>query len=240
MRAAAGTTLHQRIRADIEKRILKGTWRPGHRIPFEHELMEQYGCARMTVNKALSSLAAAGLIVRRRRVGSFVAEPRAHSAVLEIPDIRADITSRGQNYSLKLLSRKRRKPAARHVDERKLAANGDLLALRCLHMANGRPFALEDRLISLATVPEANEVDFSVEPPGSWLLGHVPWTQAEHRISAINADADVAAALEVARNSACLTLERRTWRGSADITHVRQIFPGTGFDLVARFAPQGK
>ena len=66
------------------------------------------------------------------------------------------------------------------------------------------------------------------------------WTEAEHRISAINADTDIAAALEVARNCACLTLERRTWRGSADITHVRQIFPGTGFDLVARFAPQGK
>jgi GntR family histidine utilization transcriptional repressor len=194
----------------------------------------------MTVNKALSSLVAAGLIVRRRRVGSFVAEPRAHSAVLEIPDIRADVTLRGQHYSLKLLSRKRRKAAARHADEQKLAANGELLDLRCLHMADGRPFALEERLISLATVPEANEVDFAVEPPGSWLLGHVPWTEAEHRISAINADGDIAAALEVPRNCACLTLERRTWRGGADITHVRQIFPGSGFDLVARFAPQAK
>ncbi len=202
--------------------------------------MEQYGCARMTVNKALSSLAAAGLIVRRRRVGSFVAEPRAHSAVLEIPDIRADVTARGQAYALKLLSRKRRKPGARRAEERRLAADGELLALRCLHLANGRPFALEERLISLATVPEANEVDFSIEPPGSWLLGHVPWTQAEHRISAINADADVATALQVPRNSACLALERRTWRGTADITHVRQVFPGTAFDLVARFAPQGR
>jgi GntR family histidine utilization transcriptional repressor len=232
-------TLHRRIRADIERRILRGSWRPGHRIPFEHELMTQYGCARMTVNKALSSLVADGLIVRRRRVGSFVAEPRAHSAVLEIPDIRADVTSRGQTYSLKLLSRKRRKPAPRDADEQKLAADGALLALRCLHMANGRPFALEERLISLAIVPEADHVDFSVEPPGSWLLGHVPWTEAEHRISAVNADANIAAALEVARNTACLTLERRTWRGSVDITHVRQVFPGTGFDLVARFAPRG-
>ncbi len=240
MRSADRSTLHQRIRADIEKRILKGSWRPGHRIPFEHELMEQYDCARMTVNKALSSLAAAGLIVRRRRVGSFVAEPRAHSAVLEIPDIRADVTARGQDYALRLLSRKRRKPAARRADEQKLAADGELLAIRCLHLANGRPFALEERLISLATVPEASDVDFSVEPPGSWLLGHVPWTEAEHRISAINADEETAAALEVPRNSACLTLERRTWRGTADITHVRQVFPGTSFDLVARFAPQGK
>jgi GntR family transcriptional regulator, histidine utilization repressor len=240
MTSSDRSTLHKRIRADIEKRILKGVWRPGHRIPFEHELMEQYGCARMTVSKAIASLVTAGLIIRRRRVGSFVAEPRTHSAVLEIPDIRADVTARGQHYSIKLLARKRRKAAARRADEQKLAADGELLALRCLHLANGRPFALEERLISLATVPEAEGVDFAVEPPGSWLLGHVPWTEAEHRISAINADDDIAAALEVARNSACLALERRTWRGSADITHVRQVFPGTSFDLVARFAPRGK
>ncbi len=233
-------TLHQRIRADIERRILSGAWRPGHRVPFEHELIAQYGCARMTVSKAMSSLVAAGLIVRRRRSGSFVAEPRVHSAVLEIPDIRADVIARGQAYSLRLLFRRRRKPAARHVEEQQLAASGDLLALRCLHLANGAPFALEERLISLATVPEAEAVDFSVEPPGSWLLGHVPWTEAEHRIRAINADSEIATALSVAPNSACLALERRTWRGAQHITQVRQIFPGIGFDLVARFAPQAK
>jgi GntR family histidine utilization transcriptional repressor len=232
------SSLHRRIRADIESRILTGTWRPGHRVPFEHELMARYGCARMTVNKAMASLVQAGLIVRRRRVGSFVAEPRAQSAVLEIPDIRADVVSRGQTYSLELLSRRRRKPLSRHPEELKLAAKGELLALRCLHRANGEPFALEERLISLASVPEAGDVDFSVEPPGSWLLGHVPWTEAEHRISAINADDETAAALNVAPRAACLALERRTWRGSAHITHVRQIFPGTGFDLVARFAPR--
>lgn len=51
------STLHQRIRADIGERIRSGAWSPGHRIPFEHELMAQYGCSRMTVNKALSPLA---------------------------------------------------------------------------------------------------------------------------------------------------------------------------------------
>jgi GntR family histidine utilization transcriptional repressor len=66
---------------------------------------------------------------------------------LEIPDITADVTARGQDYALKLLSRKRRKPAGRRPDEQKLAADGKLLALRCLHMANRRPFAPEERLI---------------------------------------------------------------------------------------------
>jgi GntR family transcriptional regulator, histidine utilization repressor len=237
-RASESDTLPRRIRAEIEKRILSGEWRPGDRIPFEHELMAQYGCARMTVNKAIASLADSGLIVRRRRAGSFVAQPRIHSVVLEIPDIQADITSRGEQYGLKLLSRRRRKPASSRPEEKELAGKGDLLALRCLHLANGRPFALEDRLISLASVPDAESVDFAVEPPGTWLLGHVPWTQAEHRITAVNADRDTAATLDIEERTACLALERRTWRASEHITHVRQIFPGSHYDLVARFAPR--
>ncbi|MCF3948855.1 GntR family transcriptional regulator, partial [Acidiphilium iwatense] len=78
--------LHQRIIADLEAKILSGEWPPGYRIPFEHQLVAHYGCARMTVNKAISTLTAAGLIVRRRRAGSFVASPPVQSAVLQIPD----------------------------------------------------------------------------------------------------------------------------------------------------------
>lgn len=238
VRAVEPDTLHRRIRAEIEKRILSGEWRPGDRIPFEHELMAQYGCARMTVNKAIASLAEEGLIVRRRRAGSFVAQPRIHSVMLEIPDIQAEITARGERYGLKLLARRRRKPVGSRPDEKELAGKGDLLVLRCLHLANERPFALEDRLISLASVPEAQNIDFAAEPPGSWLLGHVPWTQAEHRITAVNADRETAETLDIEVRTACLALERRTWRGDEHITHVRQVFPGTHYDLIARFAPR--
>lgn len=231
-------TLHERIRAEIEDRILTGLWKPGHRIPYEHELTAQFGCARMTVNKAIASLVDAGLIVRRRRVGSFVAQPRIHSAVLAIPDIQAEIAGRGAVYGLKLLSRQRRKPARAQPEELKLAEGGDLLVLRCLHMADGQPFALEDRQISLAAVPEAEAADFSAVPPGTWLLDHVPWTEAEHRIAAINADAETARLLAVAEGTACLVLERQTWRGERHVTHVRQLFPGESYDLIARFTPR--
>ncbi|MEI2559189.1 GntR family transcriptional regulator, partial [Acinetobacter pittii] len=88
----------KRIRLDIETRILTGEWPPGHRIPFEHQLMARYRCSRMTVNKALSELAQADLIERRRRAGSFVRRPQHMSAVLKIADIRAEITALGRAY----------------------------------------------------------------------------------------------------------------------------------------------
>lgn len=229
--------LHLRIRADIEARILSGAMRPGERIPYEHELMAQYGCSRMTVSKALGALAAAGLIERRRRLGSFVRRPAGLSAVLQIPDIRAEITARGEAYGLRLLARSLRKagPAARAALG--VPAGTRVLALTCLHLADGEPFAFEERLMNLALVPEAAEADFTAEPPGTWLLRHVPWSETEHRIGAEGASDTVAEALGLPPGAACLVVRRRTFRDSGTITAVTMTYPGHRHALVARFTP---
>ncbi|NBW08551.1 MAG: histidine utilization repressor [Caulobacteraceae bacterium] len=230
-------TLHRRIYAELEGRILSGDWAPGSRIPFEHELTAQYGCSRMTVNKAISELAGRGLVTRRRRAGTFVAQPRAHAAILSIPDLGAEIAERGQTYAFRLLDRQAREP--RTTEERQLAAGGPLLELAGLHLADGAPFALERRLIALAAVPEAAVADFSLMPPGAWLLDSAPWTEAEHRISAIGAAGGDARLLGLKPGTACLCVDRRTWRDGQGVTQVRQTFPGDRYDLVARFSPRG-
>ena len=232
-------SLHQRIRTDIEARILSGTWSPGHRIPFEHELMSEYGCARMTVNKALYSLAEAGLIERHRRAGSFVKRPNHHSAVLAIPDIRAEILALGKTYRYELLfSRQRR---ATKADRQLMAvpATARILVLRCRHFAGRRPFALEYRRIVIDEVPDIAEADLATEPPGTWLLRHIPWHTAEHQIAAIGAGADIAPLLGIPPGTACLVVDRRTWRMGATITAVRTWFPGDLQKLVTRFTPTG-
>jgi GntR family histidine utilization transcriptional repressor len=86
LRTTDKPTLYKQIRLDIERRILTGEWAPGHRIPFEHELMARYGCSRMTVSKALSELAQADLIERRRRAGTFVCRPKFLSALTRRPE----------------------------------------------------------------------------------------------------------------------------------------------------------
>lgn len=237
--ASAAATLHQRIRDDIQGRILRGDWVPGHRVPSEHDLMAEYACSRMTVNKALTQLAAAGLIERRRRAGSFVARPHPHleQVALQIPDIEAEVRARGLDYRFELLLRELRRPHAHLAEEQALGQGGTVLAMDSRHLADGQPFALERRLIDPQAVPAAAEQDFAAQAPGSWLLRHVPWTRAEHRISAVNADAVQAQRLEVAAGTACLVIERRTWRGEQPVTWVRQLFLGSFYDLVARFTP---
>lgn len=231
------TTLNERIRQDFEARILSGELAPGDRLPTEQTLMAHYGCSRMTVNKALTGLAGAGLVERRKKAGSFVARPRVHSMVLDIPDLAQQVADSGRRYGFRLTGREVRR--SRKADAERISRAGRLLELDGVHEADGAPFAVEHRLVSVDAVPDIETVDFEAQAPGGWLLRHVPWTEAETRILAVGADAAEAAALGIATGAPCLCVERRTWRRQESITFVRQLFVGDAYDMVARFGPAG-
>jgi GntR family histidine utilization transcriptional repressor len=235
--AKAPPSLHRRILGDIRELIVSGEWPPGRRIPFEHQLQSQYGCSRMTVSKVLTELAQARLIERRRKSGSFVLRPPGQSAVLEIQDIKAEVLALGLPYRHEIVARHKRKATREDRDRLELKSNGPVLALTCRHFAGLRPFCLEERIINLAAVPEALEERFAEAAPGAWLVSRVPWSAAEHRIRAVGADAPMASALEIAAGTACLTIERRTWRAERSVTFVRLTYPGYEHELVARFTP---
>jgi len=228
-------TLEQRIRSDIEHRIHSGEWQPGYKIPFEHELVRSYGCSRTTVSKALEGLARAGLIDRRRKAGSFVARPQVHAAVLDVPDLGELVRGRGQRYRWTLSERRTVTGQEAAPDDE---MDGQFLLLTGLHCSDDQPLAYEWRLISLSQVPGAADESFEAIDPGSYLLRHVPWTRARHRIRATAASSDLARRLDIRPAFPCLELARRTWRGAEVVTHVVQTFPSDRYDLTAEFSPR--
>jgi GntR family transcriptional regulator, histidine utilization repressor len=231
--------LHQRIRRDIEGRIMSGEWPPGHRVPFEHELMAQYGCSRMTVNKVLSSLATNGLITRRRRAGSTVAVPSTELAVLQIQDFALEAARAGTSYRYQILHRKVEPVDPAAAQRTSLLVGSEVLAVTTLHVMDGVAGAYEERLINLATVPQARQEQFIDDPPGTWLLRRVQWTDAEHVVRAIAADRWLAKRLSIEPSAPCLMLERRTWQAGALVTEARITYPGERHHLLGRFSPLG-
>lgn len=225
------------IRQVLEGRIMSGEWGPGHRVPSEMALAGHYGVSRMTVNKALSALADAGMIARKRRSGSVVAAPKSEETILEIHDIAAEVRASGKAYAFACLHREVRR--ARGEDARRLGieTGAPVLWAEVRHLAGGRAFVHEDRLVNLAAVPQARDEAFEAAPPGTWLLREIPWTDAEHAIRAVEAPPAVAELLGVRPGAACLQVERRTWQTGVPITSVRLTYPGDRHELVSRFNP---
>ena len=79
------------VQAEVLKRIHDRTWRPGDIIPRETDLASEFGCARVTVNRALRTLADKGVLDRKRKVGTTVALYPTSKATLKIPLIRKEI-----------------------------------------------------------------------------------------------------------------------------------------------------
>ncbi len=229
----------ERIRGEIERNILTGVWPPGYRVPSEHALMAQYGCSRGTVNKVLTGLATAGLILRRRHAGSFVAAPGGERAMMEIQNLAEEAARLGLPYRHEILRRELREARSDDARAPGLRAGTALLHVLCRHWIDERPYALEDRLISLAQVPAAREAGFGAMPPGTWLLHNAPWSEAEHTIRALGADAAMAGLLAIAPGEACLQLHRRTWHAGRLVTDVTLSYPGARHSFAGRFYPTG-
>ncbi|MEO0938566.1 MAG: GntR family transcriptional regulator [Pseudomonadota bacterium] len=214
----------QSVRDEVRRRIHARDWAPGSTIPNEVDLAAEFGCARTTVNRALQSLAEAGLLDRRRKAGTRVALHPAARATLTIAALQDEVTARGQAYGYRLLRCAEAAPPA-HIHALMPAAQQ--LHLRALHSADGRPYALEDRWINLAQVPAARTAPFEQISGNAWLLANVPYTHGEIAFFAQTAAAEAAADLSCPEGHALLGLDRTTWDGSAAITRVQLLYaPG--------------
>ena len=89
--------LYAQVRRGLESRLAGGEWRPGDRIPGEPELCKEYGVSRPVIRQALQELAMEGAIIRRKGLGTFVAEPKvvSRSLVHSLVGFYQDMEQRG-------------------------------------------------------------------------------------------------------------------------------------------------
>lgn len=230
-------TLHERIKAYVTQGILDGTWVAGQRLPSEHELAARFGVSRMTVSTALRELANTGRIVRVAGVGTFVAEAKPQSTLLQIANIANEIRARGHEYRCLCLSRERVAPAPDVAAWLGLLPGQPAFHVMCIHLENGVPVQLEDRYVSPTMVPNFLDQDFERITPSEYLVASVPVDQGEHLVDAVLPTADQARRLEMSVSEPCLQLTRRTWYRDVAVTWVRCLHPASRYRLGSRFRP---
>jgi len=223
-----------KIKQDIMGKIKSRHWLPGDTIPGEEALAVEYGCSRMTVNRAVRELAESGIVERRRKAGTRIALQPDRSAKLQIPVVRKEIERRGAVYRYALLERVEMVPPDGIRAKLSLGPKTKVLHIRCLHFADETPYQYEDRWINLERVPTCVGEKFEKISPNEWLLEREPFSEAEHGFSAQLADAEVASILNIKKGDALFVVERRTWQDDDTITAVQLSYPGASYKMLSR------
>lgn len=236
---AIPAALYQQVKDHVLRQIADGTLAPGARVPSELELVQEFGVARMTVNRALRELAEQGLIVRVAGVGSFVAEEKQQSTLLRIANIAEEIQQRGHDHRFELISMQRVSASPEVASALDLALGSSVFHLQGVHFENEVPIQLEDRYVNPKAAPEFMQQDFSVLQPSAYLVRNVPFDQIEHVVDAVLPTAEQARWLHIDTHLPCLMLTRRTWYRDTPITWVHCMHPGTRYRLGSRFRTEG-
>ena len=236
---ASALALYEQVKQHITRKIQNGSWPAGHRLPSEHELVAQFGISRMTANRALRELVQQGRVKRVAGVGSFVAEDKPQSTLLQIANIASEIRARGHDYGYQLIAAERISAAPDVAVWLDLRSGESVFHSLCLHLEDGVPVQLEDRYVSPRLVPQFLDQDLAATPPSEYLLRHVPFDQIEHLVDAVLPNAEQAVRLAMAVTEPCLQLTRRTWVRNAPITLVRCLHPATRYRLGSRFRADG-
>lgn len=213
------------------RRIDSRKWRAGDRIPSENELASEFAVSRMTARRALQELGEEGILVRTQGLGTFVADGRPRSSVLEIHSIDREIEARGHEHRAEILALGSRRADDNSARMLGLASGDEIYHSILLHLENEVPLQYEERFVNPRFAQGYLDQDFTAITPSSYLSGISPLTEADQSIEAVNVDSEVAAALKIRRGEPCLKVSRRTWcqRGIVNIANL--IYPGSRYRL---------
>jgi DNA-binding GntR family transcriptional regulator len=131
----------------LSKQIETREYRPGDRIPSEHELAAMFKVHRMTVRQAIDKLVEDHLLVRKRRSGTFLLSEKSpmliRRSLENIPTYYDDIRQAGFDPSYKTLVAKIISGTEPYASRLGLPAGDPILSIYRMMLASNMPLALE-------------------------------------------------------------------------------------------------
>ena len=237
--SVASIPRYRQLKELIIGQISSGELRPRDRVPSENELVDSTGVSRMTANRALRELNDEGYVERVAGVGTFVADFKAASHVLEVRSIADEVAHRGHQHSASVLLCEEKPADARAARALQTDVGTALLQVKLVHYESGIPIQLEDRYVLSEFAPQFLQQDFCTITPSAYLSSVSPLQEAEHVVRAAMPDRETRQNLEMADDEPCLVVSRRTWAHGRPVSIARLYHPGSRFELSGHYAPPG-
>lgn len=230
-----GTPRYKQLKDYIVSNIDAGKWAADSKIASENELCRKFHVSRMTANRALRELSESGILYRVQGLGSFVAERKPESSILEIRNIADEIRSRGHRHSSKIIEQNEATADLHVCHNLELPAGAKVFHSIIIHHEKDTPIQYEERFVNKTMVPGYIEADFTKITPNVYLSETAPLTEAENIIESIVVDKNIADVLMIKAGEPCLLVSRRTWSGKVPVCYARLIHPGSRYRILSRF-----
>ena len=202
--------LYHQLAEQLTAAVTDGRLRPGD--PFENEqaMSDRLGLSRPTVRRAISELVSRGLVVRRRGIGTTVANRMVHRRA-ELTSLYDDLEREGRTPHTAVLSLTRGARDERAAHALGVPADTLLVALVRLRYAGGAPLALLRNWLP----PAMDDLTADqLEKDGLYAVlrarGGRP-TVARQRIGARNATAQERRTLRMSRTEPLVTMTRSAY-----------------------------
>lgn len=201
----------KRIKAYVLRQIASGHWKEGDAIPSEQALASEFGVARMTANRALRELSDDRILVRVQGSGTYVAQQKFQSTLVEIRNIAEEIKARGHAHRAELQRLERIKASDSLAADFGLDTGKPLFHSLVVHFEDALPIQVEDRFVNPAVAADYMQVDFSTTTANEYLTRVAPLTGVRFCIEARMPSPEIAAMLHIGDGQPCLVLRRKTF-----------------------------
>ena len=226
-----------RVEHHLRDRIRSGELKPGDPILPEIQLAQEFRISRMTVRQALAGLVYDGLIVRHRRRGSFVAEPRLqHTSIF--PSFEEEMRARGAMPSIRFLDMRTEQADGKAAESLAVPEGTPLTVLERLRLVDGQVVGYEIRYLPerIARALTEDEIhNQPLVPAVRRILGRLH-TELALNVTATAARRREARHLGIKVGDSVLVREH-TWYldGEGPVQYGRSIFRGDRYQMSLRF-----
>ncbi|AHV91166.1 GntR family transcriptional regulator [Bordetella holmesii] len=205
--------LYHKVYLLIRQRLLAGGFAPQTALPGENALAAEYGVSRLTIRRSLEALEADGLIERHQGRGTFAALQSAASSTQHSSDmdsLMVHLARMGMQTQVTLLALDTIAASsliAAHLEQAPGTAVQRAIRVRS---HENQPFSYLTTYVPQTIGQAITHADLVSKPLLAIFrdLG-IQVARAEQTISAVLAEPDAAAALNVPVGSALLSLQRR-------------------------------
>ena len=224
--------LYYQVAQQLESAIDSGVLKPGTRLENEIQIAANLGLSRPTVRRAIQYLVEAGLLVRKRGIGTQVVGGRVKRQV-ELSSLFDDLVRDGRAPSTTVLSYEVAEAEAHVCFALDIPEGTHALDVVRLRFARAEPIALMHNY--LPTRFAEHVTPERLERQGLYQLlrsAGVHLRIASQRVGARKAMPVEARHLRVARGSPLLTMERTTYDDKGQpVEHAEHVYRGDTYSL---------